>query len=317
MKTLVLAMVVATALEEQAARNAMKSGQYAAAAEAWERVILKAPTPGAWLGLSEAREAQGRLVLALYASQEATQLAKQSRSALEGDCRARVASLKARVGFLGLRSSPPVPTGATAEIAGELIPIAGVSISTPVDPGEVSITWRAPGYLTLTLTAQVAKGATVTVMLPPLRPEKVEAAIPPLVRVEATQPAEALQLAASESRTVVDTRKPLAPLLLGLSGLAVSVVSGVGVGVTLSQTARFQQARDRGPASLSPPYTMEEETWVKSAGFSAVYSASIIGLVVGVLASATGFTWFGLSEPVAVSGWFTSGGAAASWSAAW
>ncbi|MDP3505152.1 MAG: hypothetical protein Q8S33_32740 [Myxococcales bacterium] len=321
MQTLLLVMVLAASVEEQAARDAMKSGRYTQAVEAWERALSRSATPELWLGLAEAREAQGRLVLALYASQEAAQLAKRSGSArLESDCRARVASLKARVGFLGLRSSPPIPAGATAEVAGELIPIGAVPVSTPVDPGEVFIAWRAPGHITSTLVAQVAKGTTVTLMLPPLRPEKVEAAIPPVVpsaAPSAPQPVDASQLGAVETRKAVDTRKPLAPLLLGISGLAVTVASGAGLAVMLNQTARFQQARDQGSASLSPPYTLAEETWVKSAGFSALYTASLIGIVTGVLASAAGFTWFGLSEPVAVSAWFTAGGAAVSWSTAW
>lgn len=264
-----------------AARQAMSEGHPEEAAVLYERLVATEPSLDAFLELSRAREAQGRLVAALYATQEGCRYAQPGSSTLE-ECRTRVGALKGRVGWLGLRGMPPVPDQAFVDVAKERIPVSTVALSTPVDPGESTIVWQAPGFEPITLRVEVRSGQTIVLALPQLVP-----------RVESKASAPSAVVTAMPK-----VRWP--PIVTVAVGAVLAIAGGIGLGVTLTSHGRFDRARAEGPAAVSPPFTPQEETWIKSPGFGALYAGGWVASVTGVVAAIGGLIWM-LVDPGAQS----------------
>lgn len=209
--------------------------------------------------------------------------------------RDRAAALKARIGWLAVRTPRGAPRDTSLRIAGEPVAVQGdLPVSHPVNPGTIEVQWSGSGFRPIEMRTIVQAGQTVTLELPDAvavgadAPPAAVLAPPPLVLV--TLP----------SSLAGGPPSRIGPWVLLAGG---GVLTAVSIGLFAAaqhQLSRFQIARTAGAASVEPAYTPAEQAWVQSPGFAVQYYGSLSGLVVGAGLVVAGVGWLllGPRDPV-------------------
>jgi serine/threonine-protein kinase len=143
---------------------------------------------GIKLWLADCYDRQGRTASAWALFTEAAALAHQSSQAeRERAANERAADLERRLSKLELKSpAAGLPKDVVVSLNGVAIPDASLGSALPVDPGKQRVVFRAPGYRTLTLDAEVPPGpSTIGLEIPALERE------PDAPRQAAADPADA------------------------------------------------------------------------------------------------------------------------------
>ncbi len=239
-----------------------RAGQTAEACEKFEESQRLDPAAGTLLNLGDCREAEGKLASAWALFEDARKTAVSD--VVREEAASRASSVQERLTYLRIEVKDPVPEQVIRY--GEVtLGRAAYGARVPVDPGEVTVSASAPGYVTWTTQVKAEQG-TLRVSVPALVPVAVEP-VPP----EAPPP-----------RSVV-------PWVLGASGVA---TLGVGLALGLVSKGHYDTAEGLCPRHEGcSDETMNE--WNKA---NTLATTSTILVPIGALALTGGVVWWLLQD---------------------
>lgn len=237
-----------------------RAGQTAEACEKFEESQRLDPAAGTLLNLGDCREAEGKLASAWALFEEARKTAVSD--VVREEAAARASAVQERLSFLRIEVKEPVPEQVIRY--GEVtLGRAAYGTRVPVDPGEVTVSASAPGYVTWTTQVKVEQG-TLRVQVPALVPvTKMPDPPPP---------------PAPPARSV-------GPWVLGASGVA---TLGVGLALGLVAKGHYDTADGLCPSHEEcSDETMNE--WNKA---DTLATTSTILVPIGALALTGGVVWW-------------------------
>lgn len=280
----------------QHARDLMKAHRAAEACPLLEKSQSMDPGLGTLLNLADCYEQTGRGVQAYLRFNEAVGWAQRMHEAKREEvAKERAAALKAKLSWLSLTATAPVP-GLEVTVLGFQLPLAAGAESVPVDPGSLTVTAAAPGYVAWSAQITVGSSQVVAVSIPALAAQAGKDA--PVAEASPPREAVLVPMAAAPSApdssvsTSVSTSAPKGPIVLAATGAALVVAGAVGLGWTYSTYGQLQAQQPgqpnygRGTVTLGQFQTMQ---WL--------YPASWTALAVGGVAVATGGIWYLKTRP--------------------
>jgi hypothetical protein len=159
-------------------RQLLEQGQVKAACERFEASRRLEPAPGTLLNLGDCLERLGRVAGAWVAfSEAATFAARVGDGEREGVARRRARALEPRLARIVVRVPAPV-SGLQVRRDGLAVDAAAYGTALVVDPGEHTLTARAPGRRPYRRVVELAEGTRLTVEIPVLEAEPAAAAPP-------------------------------------------------------------------------------------------------------------------------------------------
>jgi hypothetical protein len=249
--------------------EAQKRGQYADAADRFQRAeaLVHAPTLEVGLGkLVEAHETYQRIVRETLAPNAPAPFAR----AIE-DARAELAALEPRLAWVTLEVRGP--SSPDVRIDGTPVPVAVLGVKRACNPGEHRVQASAAGYAPASRTFSVTEGENATIALP-LAPLPA----PPPEPVAESRPADGTPTARETSSTPFGRTAGIAALGVGAAGLVVGGVTGV---LALTKHASLSGGCPDGhcPASRSSDVSLYNTYATVS---TAAFAVGAVGAVAGV-----------------------------------
>ena len=218
-----------------AGRELMGQGRYAEACRKLEESYRVSAAGGTLLNLALCHVKEGRIASAWAEYRDSAEIARlANRPDREKVAHDAMVALEASLPRVVLRvpEGSRVPGLAILRNGAELAePSWGVAL--PVDPGEVSVEARAPGYMTWTGKVTATIAGSLEVVVPPLAPEPELAVVPPAPAARPLGP------------TWWTGRSTLAVSLAGLGVASIGVGSYFGV-----QSLQRRTDSDAGCPSL-------------------------------------------------------------------
>ncbi len=272
----ILMMTVAAAEPSEAARlfdvgrDRMKANDFAAACPAFEKSLALEPALGTVLNLAVCLESQGKTASAYARFNEAEAWATRTQESKRAELAvAKARALKSVLSWVALTTQNAAPQ-TEATIGATRVPLTGSGVSVPVDPGQVTIEVRSPGYLPWKTTVpSPAAGQSMIVTVPALVAE-TRAADAPLASVTPPPPPPPSVEAIMAPAPTGNVRGALVGGLVG-SGLVVGAgVAGLVWALNTAQTIRDEQRLPQ------PSVTREQYRTVVT-----VHPISIAGIAVG------------------------------------
>lgn len=168
-------MGTAIALFEEA-KKLQDGGKYAEAIPKLEQTLTLISSGAAMFRLAECYEKVGRTGSAWTMFKRANlQAKKDGKPDLASDAATRATALEPQLSKLTVQATK-VP-GMTVKQNGQDVPLAGLGVGLPVDPGEITVEASAPGYKLQTVKVTVGANADAkSVTIPPLEKEII---VPP------------------------------------------------------------------------------------------------------------------------------------------
>ena len=247
-------------------RELFIAGKYAEALAEFRAAGELFESPNTRLYIGRCERALGHLAAAHVeleraASEAADRAHADPRYASTHDVAKQEASaLEAKLGHVTILAPGGLPDGTVITVNGSTLAPAAVGVAAPIDPGSVEVEAKAPGYVALHRTAQVAAGESVEIKIkldvsPSAAPSETTNAT--TGTTASTEAPTAGAPAGTEEHPVVDTT-PHAGRGLRNAGFVVGGIGIVGLGVfsafaALAQT-RFDQLKTQcngGPCDAS------------------------------------------------------------------
>ncbi len=235
----------------QQGKNLMGQKQYQEACEKFRTSQELDAGLGTLLHLGDCYEKLGRTASAWATFEEAASVATgRGDAGRQQVAQSRAASLKPQLSYVVIRSAQPLPSGATVSRDGRPVPEALWGSPVPVDPGTITIRVTAPGY----------QEVSVDVKVPAVAAAPIEMVLPPMTKVDTTDPLGAAPATSStpngaSNSAVLDPNQNTAPraeddgassqatwgLVLGGAGI---VAVGVAAVFTLTGYTAYQDSLD-------------------------------------------------------------------------
>jgi hypothetical protein len=171
-----------------------RDGQWEAARDRYQRAYALSGEPIALYSLGVAQKETGRLVDALESLRRflKSQSSPKTEAYVEPARRA-VAELEGQVGALSIELKPPGVEGLVLKVDGVEVPPAAHGMARLVDPGEIEVVARAPGYRPsaqhVTLAPGEKRQIEITLEAAPADPTGVAAASPQAAQADEPAPA--------------------------------------------------------------------------------------------------------------------------------
>lgn len=257
-----------------AGRDAMKSGDYAAACPKLAESARLDAKVGTLARLAECDEATGKLALARTHWQQAKNLADATRDPRAGHAESELARIDRVVPKIEIACAGEVP--AKLELDHVVLGPGSLGVKLPVDPGPHTVTASGPGRRTWSTSVESkADGSVSSVRVPVLALEDAAAAPGPAPGPPpASPPAPASD--AVPWRTI------------GIGAVGVGVV-GLGVGTVFGLVAKSKRDESNRPGGCvgndCPPDAADLRNAARSAG-----TISTVAFVAGGVFAAAGLT---------------------------
>jgi hypothetical protein len=205
------------------ARDAMKRGDYATACPRFAESQRLDAQPGTLANLAMCEEKAGQIASAWTHAREAVEQLPATDARVP-PLRTMIARVQARLPRLAIKVRTPLPSGAVMKRDDVELGAAAVGEPLPLDPGEHTVTLRAPGRTDATRTVTVAEGATTEVIIEIGEPIAVASASP----VTAT-PAPATPNSSDVIRPETSSRRSTGYIALAAGGIGggVALISGI------------------------------------------------------------------------------------------
>jgi hypothetical protein len=256
--------------------EAQKRGQYAEAADRFQRAEALVHAPTLELGLARAEVGLGKLVEAhetyrRIVREELVPGAPAPFAKAVDDARRELTAIEPRLAWITIDVPGPSPSSVRVSVDGVSLPAAVLGIKRASDPGEHRLRATAPGFAPAERTFTVAEGETVAISVPatplPEAPAPVSEARP-----EHPSPP------AAPTSTPFGKSLGIAALSIGVAGLVAGSVTGV---LALNKHASLSNGCPNGhcaPGESSQVSLYDTLATVSTASFV----TGAVGLVTGV-----------------------------------
>lgn len=155
-------------------KELLAAGQLKEACDAFQESETLDRAGGTLLNLAECRVQLGQIATAILSLEEARRLADEAK---REDARAfaddRIKALLPRTDLLQIEPPAVVPKKLSVTVDGRELDLSASPYAQRVDPGEHTITARAPGFVDSSIRVTLrGEGVSISVALPALQPEK-------------------------------------------------------------------------------------------------------------------------------------------------
>lgn len=285
-------------------RAAMKTKDYAAACEAFQKSHQLDPALGTLLNWSDCLEKRGKLADAWLHFNEAASWADRTKEADRATlARDRSQALKPMLAWLTLTSAAEEEV----RVDGTPVKVGSAPISVPVDAGAHTIEAFESAERTAWRTLVESKRGETTRVAIPSRARAVAVAPVPVVEPERVElKPEPVTTAPSVAARVTPRPSMVGPVVLGIAG-ALVMAGSVGLGWTFARYDALQLQKNYGTSSGVSVEDLKTMQWLYPASWASL-GVGLAGIVVGSL--------FMKSAPVSVGVSVSSGSGAVSFSGA-